>query len=143
MRLLIHGLNFAPELTGIGKYTGEMAAYLENHGYEVRVITTPPYYPHWKVQPGYSGRSYRRETDQGVRILRCPLLVPRQPTGIKRILHLLSFAFSSFPAMLSQLSWRPHLVMSIAPAFACAPFSLLTARLARSRAWLHIQDFEV
>jgi len=28
MRLLIYGLNFSPELTGIGKYTGEMAVWL-------------------------------------------------------------------------------------------------------------------
>ena len=25
MRILICGLNYAPELTGVGKYTGEMA----------------------------------------------------------------------------------------------------------------------
>jgi len=28
MHILIHGINFAPELTGIGKYTGEMAEWL-------------------------------------------------------------------------------------------------------------------
>jgi len=25
MKILIYGINFSPELTGIGKYTGEMA----------------------------------------------------------------------------------------------------------------------
>ena len=28
MKILIHGINFAPELTGIGRYTGEMADWL-------------------------------------------------------------------------------------------------------------------
>jgi hypothetical protein len=28
MRILIHGINFSPELTGIGKYSGELAAWL-------------------------------------------------------------------------------------------------------------------
>jgi len=28
MRILIHSINYFPELTGIGKYTGEMAAWL-------------------------------------------------------------------------------------------------------------------
>ncbi|EKD96978.1 MAG: hypothetical protein ACD_23C01156G0001 [uncultured bacterium] len=28
MKILLYGINFAPELTGIGKYTGEMAAWL-------------------------------------------------------------------------------------------------------------------
>jgi len=26
MRILIHGIHFSPELTGIGKYSGEMRA---------------------------------------------------------------------------------------------------------------------
>jgi colanic acid biosynthesis glycosyl transferase WcaI len=28
MKILLYGINFAPELTGIGKYTGELAAWL-------------------------------------------------------------------------------------------------------------------
>lgn len=28
MNILIHGINYTPELTGIGKYTGEMGAWL-------------------------------------------------------------------------------------------------------------------
>ena len=39
MKLLVYGINFAPELTGIGKYTGEMAQWLAAAGHEVRVIT--------------------------------------------------------------------------------------------------------
>jgi hypothetical protein len=27
MKILLYGINFAPELTGIGKYTGELAAW--------------------------------------------------------------------------------------------------------------------
>jgi len=45
MRILVYGLNYAPELTGIGKFTGEMCSYLAAQGHEVRVITAPPYYP--------------------------------------------------------------------------------------------------
>jgi len=32
-------------LYGIGKYTGEMAAWLAARGHQVRVVTAPPYYP--------------------------------------------------------------------------------------------------
>ena len=49
MRILIHGINFSPELTGIGKYSGEMAEWLAAQGHEVRVVTAPPYYPQWRV----------------------------------------------------------------------------------------------
>jgi colanic acid biosynthesis glycosyl transferase WcaI len=39
--------------------------------------------------------------------------------------------------------WRPDLVLTVAPAFVCAPAALLTARLARAKTWLHLQDFEI
>ena len=35
MRLLIYGINYAPELTGVGKYTAEMAETLAALGHEV------------------------------------------------------------------------------------------------------------
>ncbi|MFZ2209802.1 MAG: hypothetical protein WAV22_14135 [Porticoccaceae bacterium] len=38
LNILIKSLNYAPELTGIGKYTGEMAAWLAARGHEVDVV---------------------------------------------------------------------------------------------------------
>ena len=56
MRILIHGINFSPELTGIGKYTGEMAEWLATQGHEIRVVTAPPYYPQWQLAEGYANK---------------------------------------------------------------------------------------
>jgi colanic acid biosynthesis glycosyl transferase WcaI len=120
-----------------------MAAYLSSSGHQVRVVTAPPYYPYWKVQPGYRWWGYRRETWSGVDVYRCPLWVPSKPSGVKRILHLLSFAWSSLPVLLGQPLWRPQVVLCIAPALFSAPFALLVARLCGARAWLHVQDFEL
>lgn len=142
-KILIVGLNFHPELTGIGKYTGELAAYLAGQGHAVRVITTPPYYPSWKIAQGYSGWGYQRETWQGLQVYRCPLWVPRKLSGLKRLVHLFSFALSSFPALLGQLLWRPDIVLCVAPAFFSAPFAWLIARIFGAKCWLHIQDFEL
>lgn len=143
MKILLYGINFAPELIGIGKYTSELAARLAARGHEVRVVTTPPYYPAWVVGPGYSGKTYRTEQWQGVRLYRCPLWVPHHPGGLKRVLHLASFAVSSLPVMLRQVVWRPDLVWVVEPALFCAPTAWAVARLSGAKAWLHIQDFEV
>ncbi|MBF0282120.1 MAG: glycosyltransferase WbuB [Zetaproteobacteria bacterium] len=143
MKVLIYGVNYAPELTGIGKYSGEMAEWLASHGHEVRVVTAPPYYPEWKVGDGYSAAGYRFESKTGVSVWRCPLYVPAQPSGLKRILHLASFAISSLPVMIRQLFWRPDVVSVIEPPLFCAPTAWLTARLSGAKCWLHIQDFEV
>jgi len=143
MRFLIHGLNYAPELTGIGKYSGEMAKWLAEQGHDVRVVCAPPYYPEWKAHDGYYAHQYRREWIDGVQVWRCPTWIPRRPSGLKRLLHLASFALSSFPVMLMQVAWRPDVVIVIEPPLFCAPQALLTARLSRAIAWLHVQDFEI
>ena len=111
MRILIHGINFSPELTATGKYTGEMAAWLAGRGHELRAVTAPPYYPDWRIGSGYSGRRYRRERrsigEGSLSVWRCPLWVPEVQSGAKRLLHLASFALSSAPVMLAQAAWRP------------------------------------
>lgn len=143
MKVLIYSANYAPEPTGIGKYSGEMAEWLAAKGHEVRVVAAPPYYPHWKVDPAYAWPPYQRETLNGVDVWRAPLWVPAKPGGLKRVLHLLSFALTSTPVMLRQAFWAPDVVLTVAPAMACAPVGWLTARLCGAQAWLHIQDFEV
>jgi len=144
LRLLFLGLNYSPELTGIGKYSGEMMEWLAARGHEVRVVTAPPYYPAWRVREGYSWWKYSRERSaNGVEIYRCPLWVPAKPSGVSRVVHLTSFAKSSLPVMLAMAAWRPDVVLTVEPTFTCAPVALLAALLAGSPSWLHVQDFEV
>ena len=143
MRILMYGVNYAPELTGIGKYSGEMAEWLVAQGHEVRVVTAPPYYPEWKVSDGYSSYWYRKESVHGVEVWRCPLYVPKQPSGLKRIIHLASFALTSLFVMLKQLFWKPDVVWVAEPPLFCAPTAWAVARLSGGKCWLHVQDFEV
>ena len=163
MRILIHGINFSPELTGIGKYSGEMAEWLAAQGHEVRVVTAPPYYPQWRIADGYANEWSRGEghdcrsgfnptcrdesrptlNNGSLVVFRCPLWVPAKPSGLKRVLHLASFALSSFPIMLWQIFWRPDVVWVVEPPLFCAPQAWLVARLSGGKAWLHIQDYEV
>jgi colanic acid biosynthesis glycosyl transferase WcaI len=143
-RVLMIAINYYPELTGIGKYTGEMGEWLVRNDFEVRVITAPPYYPAWRVASGYAGWHYRREYISGVDVRRCPLWVPKRSGGIKRIIHLASFALTALPVTLwSGLRWRPDLVFVVEPPLFCAPIALMSARISGAKAWLHVQDFEV
>ncbi len=105
MKILVYGINYAPELTGIGKYTSEMCEWLAIHGHEVRVVTAPPYYPEWEVSKPYSSYRYSYEEMKGVRVWRAPLWVPGKVNGLNRIVHLMSFALTSLPVVLSQVAW--------------------------------------
>lgn len=143
MRILIYGINYSPEKIGIGKYTGEMAEWLASRGYEIRVVAAPPYYPDWVVQPPYRWWQYKRETVAGVTVIRCPVWVPRRPSGASRILHLASFAISSLPVCLALASWRPQVVLAIEPPFFGVAVAAIAGTAARAKLWLHIQDFEL
>ena len=146
MKILVYGLNYAPELTGVGKYTGEMAAWLALRGHEVRVVTAPPYYPAWRIDEKYRRPLYRVERAAGQpvpKVYRCPLWVPERPRGMTRLLHLSSFAMSSVPVMALQTLWKPDLVFTVEPTFFAAPVALLSAAVSGAASWLHVQDFEV
>ncbi|RQR28823.1 MULTISPECIES: WcaI family glycosyltransferase, partial [unclassified Burkholderia] len=143
MKILVYGINYAPELTGIGKYTAEMAETLSAKGHSVRVVSAPPYYPEWRVTGGYSALRYSTEYRNGVALWRAPLWVPSRPSGVRRIAHLASFALSSLPVMLRHALWRPDVVICIAPSLLNAPAGWVVARITGAHAWIHIQDYEV
>ena len=143
MKILLYSMNFAPELTGIGKYSGEMARWLHARGHEVRVIAAPPFFPQWSVYRGYSAWTYRKSDWDGVTVWRTPLWVPARPRALARLGHLFSFMLSSFPVLLAQWRWKPDVVFVVEPPLFCAPSALLFARLRGIKSWLHIQDYEV
>ncbi|THF57623.1 glycosyltransferase WbuB [Pseudothauera rhizosphaerae] len=143
MKILVYGINYSPELTGIGKYSGEMARWFAEQGHAVRVVSTPPYYPDWKIWQAFSGRRYDTRVEDGVRVTRCPLYVPAKPSAVKRMLHLASFSASSSLTVLGQLRWKPDLVILVVPTLFCAPQALLLAKMSGAKSVLHIQDYEV
>jgi colanic acid biosynthesis glycosyl transferase WcaI len=144
MKLLVYGLNYAPELTGVGRYTSEMCRWLASVGHQVRVVTSYPHYPDWAVTAPYRSGRYSREQIDGVEVQRCPLFVPKSPSGTGRILSHLTFAMSSAPPLFATaIRFRPDVIFAVAPSLQNAPAALLAARLTGAKAWLHIQDFEI
>jgi colanic acid biosynthesis glycosyl transferase WcaI len=143
MRILIQSLNYAPERIGTAVYSAGMAEALRDFGHAVRVVAGQPYYPAWRVEPGYPAFRYTRRHEQGIDVTRCPHYVPRRPTGIRRILHHASFALTSFvPLLRDTLLWRPDVVIAVAPGLMAAPMTAVLGRLGGARTWLHVQDFE-
>jgi colanic acid biosynthesis glycosyl transferase WcaI len=144
MRILVLGINHAPEPVGIGPYTAGMVAALAAAGHQVRLVTAHPYYPAWRVDPAGARPWYHRERQGSVDIWRCPLYVPRAPSGARRIAHHLSFAIAALaPMAAAVVRFRPELVLTIAPSLLSVPLARLAAWLAQARLWIHVQDFEV
>lgn len=141
--ILIYGMNYAPEMIGVGRYSGEIGAYLAELGYRVRVITTPPHYPGWRVDPPSRALSYSREWRDGVEIQRCPILLGKKMRGFWRLVAPVSFVLGSAPlALWTLLVDRPRIVLCIEPTLLVAPIALV-AKLYEARVVLHVQDLEV
>ncbi len=144
MKILFQGINFAPDLIGVAKYTTEMCAALAERGHEIHVVTAPPYYPNWAVPAPYRATRYADETIENIPVTRCPLYVPRTPTGARRLVHHASFAASNaFTTFHRAHRLRPDVIFAIAPSLMSAPAAYLAARVYGAVSWLHIQDFEI
>jgi colanic acid biosynthesis glycosyl transferase WcaI len=142
--VLIYGMNYAPELTGVGRYSGELAEGLAGRGRRVVVVTTPPHYPGWFVRPPHRALGYRRERRGGVDVTRCPIVLHRACRGIWRLIAPLSFALSSAPVVLWRvLRDRPATVVCVEPTLFTAPAALLAAKFVGARTVLHVQDLEI
>jgi len=147
LRVVVLGLNYAPEEIGIGRYSTDMAVALAARGHQIEVIAGKPYYPQWRVPDNFRGGGWRRTVESGVAIIRCPHYVPAEPQGFRRIIHLASFALSALKPALSlalrRREQRPQVVLCVAPALLSVPIAWLAARLSRAKLWVHVQDFEV
>ncbi|MFI5131988.1 MAG: WcaI family glycosyltransferase [Chitinophagales bacterium] len=144
MKILICGINYAPDLTGIGKYTGEMGSWLAKNGHSVDVITGMPYYPQWKISSTYRKKWWHKEWVDGVRVYRCPLYVPQKVSSAKRILHEFSFVLSTLPIWIMKLFQRKYdVVISVSPPFHLGALPLLYSKLRRTKIVTHIQDLQV
>jgi colanic acid biosynthesis glycosyl transferase WcaI len=143
VKILVYGINYYPELIGIGKYSSEMCEWFADQGHEVEVITAMPSYPHWKVNDLYSGKWWHTEIINKVKIHRCPLYVPSKVTGKTRILHELSFAISSLVYWIPCLFKRYNVVICIAPPLQVGLAGVIYAAFCKTLFVYHIQDIQL
>ncbi|PPJ49399.1 colanic acid biosynthesis glycosyltransferase WcaI [Rhizobium sp. KAs_5_22] len=142
-KVLVYGMNYAPEMAGVGRYTGEIADHLASLGVDVTVVTTPPHYPGWKVQQSHGNR-YSRKQEERVLVYRVPLLLREKMGGIWRLLAPASFALTSAPVVFWQIvKRRPATVFCVEPTLFAAPVAQFAAWLVGARTVLHVQDLEV
>lgn len=101
MRILVIGINYAPEKTSVGPFTTGLCEHLAAQGHRVTVVTAFPYYPEWRVWDGYRGSLYRREIINGVIVHRVAHYVPAKASRlIERLAYDFTFTISAFLAAL-------------------------------------------
>ncbi len=140
MRILVLGINYWPEKTGIAPFTTGRCEYLAALGHQVIVCTSLPYYPEWRIATAYRRRLLVREERNDVTILRSRIYVPKRINSLRRVLHESSFVAASL--LRSLVQQRPDVILAVSP-----PLGLTIPALILSRRWgipyvLHVADLQ-
>lgn len=126
MKVLILGINYAPEPTGIAPYTTGLAKGLACRGHDVRVLTGCPHYPQW--QRDTSGGSLRTdEWVDGVRVRRLNHTVPKGPSWTQRLAMEITFGLQ----LLTSTWGDPDVVICVTPPLLASAMAVTRARAAR------------
>lgn len=131
-RLLIFGINYAPEPTGTALPTiwwSELAAQL---GWETSVITGVPHYPSWR-----RGKVPRRHWRGPVRVVHRSHYIPRRQSALRRGLYELTWVLSALPEVTSV---RPDAVLGVVPSLGGAVLAATAAARYRVPYALLFQD---
>jgi len=137
LRVAIMGVNYEPEKSGIAPYTTGLATGLARAGHAVRVFTSRPHYPEWRVPHSYI-RGHEFEVRDGVSVRRLRHYIPCEPSGVRRACFELAFG-----SRLASVCWdRPDVVVCVSPALLSSAVVVCRAHLQwrRPAIGLVIQD---
>ncbi len=138
MRVMIVGINYRPELTGIGPYTAGLAEHLAARGDEVTVITGLPSYPGWRLRHGTPRRLLATERLDGVTVVRSAHYIPGSQTAGKRALYEATFGLTGLIASLRL--GRPDAILGVVPSLSGGILARLTGERLRAPYGLLFQD---
>jgi colanic acid biosynthesis glycosyl transferase WcaI len=140
MRVIVWGINYAPEYTGIAPHTVALCEFLHAGGHDVEMVTAFPYYPTWTKREEDRATLYRTAAINGVRVHRCWHFVPPRVSALKRILHEASFVLTSTLKVLTLR--RPDVYVIVSPPLLLGSAGWLVSELKGAPFVFHVQDMQ-
>lgn len=140
MRVIVWGINYAPEFAGIAPHNVALCESLRGLGHNVEMVTSFPYYPTWQKRPEDRGQLYRTDLINDVRVHRCWHFVPAKVSPLKRILHEGSFVFTSTLRALTLP--RPDIYVTVSPPLLLGAAAWLVGKLKGAPFVFHVQDLQ-
>jgi colanic acid biosynthesis glycosyl transferase WcaI len=140
MRIIVWGINYAPEFTGIAPHSVALCEFLLERGHDVEMVTSFPYYPTWQKRPEDRARLYRTDIVNGVPVHRCWHFVPARVSALKRIIHEGSFVFTSTLRVLFLRN--PDVFVVVSPPLLLGVAAWFVGKLKRAPFVFHVQDMQ-
>jgi colanic acid biosynthesis glycosyl transferase WcaI len=140
MRVILWGINYAPEPTGIAPYTTELAEHFHKVGLEVEVVTGFAYYPDWRKNAADHRKLFCTGKIGGIPVHRCWQYVPGKLSTMKRVVHEMTFGLTSLMRVLFLR--RADVYVVISPPLGLGVAAWIASLLKRSRFLFHVQDLQ-
>jgi colanic acid biosynthesis glycosyl transferase WcaI len=140
MRIVLWGINYAPEITGIAPHNVAPCEFLQRNGHDVEMVTTFAYYPAWRKRAEDRLKFFRTDRINNVRVHRCWHFVPGRVSAWKRIVHEATFVLTSTICVL--LLKRPDAYIVVSPPLLLGTVAWLAARLKHAPFVFHVQDLQ-
>jgi len=139
MRITFLCQYFPPEMGAPSARTFEHARRWVELGHDVTVITGFPNHPTGVIRPEYRGQFVKRESVEGIELLRTWVYCAANKGFFRRVLNFLSFFFSSL-ILGALLTRKPDVVIGTSPQFFCAVSAYLLSRVKRVPFVFEVRD---
>jgi colanic acid biosynthesis glycosyl transferase WcaI len=140
MRVIVWGINYAPEITGIAPHNVALCEFLRGRGDDVEMVTTFAYYPAWRKSVQDRHQLFRTDVINGVPVHRCWHFVPERVSAWKRIIHEATFVLTSTLRALSLK--RPDVYVIASPPLLLGMAAWLVSRIKGAPFVFHVQDLQ-
>lgn len=140
MRVIVWGINYAPEITGIAPHNVALCEFLQRRGHDVEMVTTFSYYPAWRKRAEDRHNLFRTDKVNSVSVHRCWHFVPRRVSAWKRILHEATFVIMS--TIRISLLGTPDVYVIVSPPLLLGAAGWLVRKLKRAPCVFHVQDLQ-
>lgn len=140
MRVIVWGINYAPEVTGIAPHNVALCEFLQLSGHDVEMVSTFAYYPAWRKSAEDRNLLYRTDEMNGVGVHRCWHFVPRQVSAWKRIMHEATFVLTSTLRVLSLK--QPDVYFIASPPLLLGVAAWFAGLIKQAPFVFHVQDLQ-
>jgi len=122
MRILFLTDNFPPEVNAPATRTYEHCVKWVELGYQVTVITCFPNFPNGKIFEGYKNRFFKKESIDGIHVIRVWSYIAENKGFVSRIIDYVSYSFAS---VIAGIFVKTDIIIATSPQF----FTAISGRL--------------
>lgn len=139
MKLTILTQYYPPEIGAPQRRLSSLARHFVRAGHEVRVLTAMPNYPRGEIYAGYGGAA-RRETIDGVSVLRTWIVPTQRTSYVHRLANYFSFVGSSAAIGTTMEPGRADYLLVESPPLFLGMSGAWLSRVQRARLIMNVSD---